>query len=105
MKSQCLEYKRNVRSKPDGVHRSDDQPRRYMMRMIRIFARFWLFALTLPLTNAKTRLHPCGAERINTWRRWYLLGVGYIFRSVFVLTREVAWLRYFRAGQPSIIKH
>ena len=31
-----------------------------------------------------------------------ILGVAYIFRSVFVLTREVAWLRHFRAGQPSV---
>ena len=29
-----------------------------------------------------------------------ILGVGYIFRSVFVLTREAAWLRHFRAGTP-----
>lgn len=31
-----------------------------------------------------------------------ILGMAYIFRSVFVLTREVAWLRHFRAGQPSV---
>ncbi|MEE2995624.1 MAG: flagellar motor protein MotA [Pseudomonadota bacterium] len=31
-----------------------------------------------------------------------ILGIGYIFRTVLVLTREVAWLEHFRAGQPSV---
>ena len=31
-----------------------------------------------------------------------LLGIGYIFRTVLVLTREVAWLEHFRAGQPAV---
>jgi len=30
------------------------------------------------------------------------LGIIYIFRTVTVLTREVAWLQHFRAGQPPI---
>tara|TARA_Y100001970_G_scaffold248983_1_gene319047 strand:+ start:1087 stop:2205 length:1119 start_codon:yes stop_codon:yes gene_type:complete len=29
-----------------------------------------------------------------------VLGIGYIFRTVVVLTREVAWLENYRAGQP-----
>ena len=32
------------------------------------------------------------------------LGIIYIFRTVFVLTREVAWLERFRAGQPAVSK-
>jgi hypothetical protein len=31
-----------------------------------------------------------------------LLGIIYIFRTVFVLTREAAWLEHFRAGQPAV---
>jgi hypothetical protein len=31
-----------------------------------------------------------------------VLGIGYIFRTVLILTREVAWLEHFRAGQPAI---
>ena len=31
-----------------------------------------------------------------------VLGIMYIFRTVTVLAREVAWLEHFRAGQPPI---
>ena len=31
-----------------------------------------------------------------------ILGIGYIFRTVFVLTSDVAWLESFRAGQPTL---
>ena len=75
-------------------------PRRYMIRMIAFLLAVLVVALTL-LPSIKTAF-TSNAALNGLILGVLILGVAYIFRSVFVLTREVAWLRHFRAGQPSV---
>ena len=75
-------------------------PRRYLIRMIMFLAAVATVALVLApglqdafMSNAALNGLILGV---------IVLGIGYISRAVLVLTREVAWLEHFRAGQPSI---
>lgn len=75
-------------------------PRRYLIRMIVFLAAVATVALVLApglqdafMSNAALNGLILGVM---------VLGIGYISRAVLVLTREVAWLEHFRAGQPSI---
>ena len=75
-------------------------PRRYLIRMIVFLAAVATVALILApglqdafMSNAALNGLILGVM---------VLGIGYISRAVLVLTREVAWLEHFRAGQPSI---
>lgn len=75
-------------------------PRRYLIRMIVFLAAVATVALVLApglqdafMSNAALNGLILGV---------IVLGIGYISRAVLVLTREVAWLEHFRAGQPSI---
>ena len=75
-------------------------PRRYLIRMIAFLLAVVTVALTL-LPSLKSAFISNAA--LNGLILGVLvLGVAYIFRSVFVLTREVAWLKHFQAGQPPV---
>ena len=75
-------------------------PRRYLIRMIAFLLAVLVVALML-LPSIKTAFISNAALN-GLILGVLILGVAYIFRSVFVLTREVAWLGHFRAGQPSV---
>ena len=75
-------------------------PRRYLIRMIIFLAAVAAVAVVLfPGMRDAFLSNPA----LNGLILGVLvLGIGYIFRTVLVLTREVAWLEHFRAGQPAI---
>jgi hypothetical protein len=75
-------------------------PRRYLIRMIVFLAAVATVAAAL---FAGMRDAFVSNAALNGLILGVLvLGIGYIFRTVLILTREVAWLEHFRAGQPAI---
>ena len=75
-------------------------PRRYLIRMIVFLAAVLAVAVVLyPGMRDAFMSNPA----LNGLILGVLvIGISYIFRAVIVLTREVAWLEHFRAGQPAI---
>lgn len=75
-------------------------PRRYLIRMILFLAAVAVVAggLYTGIDNAFAANPALNGLILGV----LLLGIIYIFRTVIVLAREVAWLEHFRAGQPAI---
>jgi hypothetical protein len=79
------------------------EPRRYLLRMI-AFVVVVLAVVTFLLADLAS------AFRSNTGLNGLivgvtLLGVGYAFRQVLLLTREVRWIEDFRTGRPALSEH
>ncbi|MEC7488141.1 MAG: flagellar motor protein MotA [Pseudomonadota bacterium] len=75
-------------------------PRRYLIRML-------IFLAVVAAVAGALYTGMRGAFMANPALNGLILGVLflgiiYIFRTVLVMTREVAWLEHFRAGQPAI---
>ncbi|MGB0630783.1 MAG: flagellar motor protein MotA [Alphaproteobacteria bacterium] len=75
-------------------------PRRYLIRMIVFLAA--VAAVAAVLYPGMRDAFMSNAALNGLILGVLVLGIGYIFRAVLVLTREVAWLEHFRAGQPAI---
>ena len=75
-------------------------PRRYLVRML-VFIGAMIILATVLSGGIKDAFMANGA--LNGLIVGVLvLGMVYIFRTVFVLIRDVAWLESFRAGQPAL---
>ena len=75
-------------------------PRRYLVRML-LFIGAMIILVTVLSGGIKDAFMANGA--LNGLIVGVLvLGMVYIFRTVFVLIRDVAWLESFRAGQPAL---
>ncbi len=75
-------------------------PRRYLIRML-VFLSAVIVLVTVLVGGIEDAFMANGA--LNGLIVGILvLGVGYIFRTVFVLTRDFAWLESFRAGQLAL---
>ena len=75
-------------------------PRRYLIRMIVFLAA--VAAVAAALFAGMRDAFVSNAALNGLILGVLVLGIGYIFRTVLILTREVAWLEHFRAGQPAI---
>ena len=75
-------------------------PRRYLIRMLVFLAAVALVAAALFAGIRDAFMANAALNGLIVGV--LLLGIIYIFRTVFVLTREVAWLEHFRAGQPGL---
>ncbi len=75
-------------------------PRRYLIRMILFLVA--VVALASVLYNGLQEAFFSNPALNGLILGVLFLGIIYIFRTVTVLTREVAWLQHFRAGQPPI---
>ena len=75
-------------------------PRRYLIRMIVFLAAVATVAFVLAPSLQDAFMSNAALNGLILGVM--VLGIGYISRAVLVLTREVAWLEHFRAGQPSI---
>ena len=75
-------------------------PRRYLIRMLVFLAAVALAAAALFAGIRDAFMANAALNGLIVGV--LLLGIIYIFRTVFVLTREVAWLEHFRAGQPAL---
>ena len=75
-------------------------PRRYLIRMVVFLAA--VAAVAAALFAGMRDAFVSNAALNGLILGVLVLGIGYIFRTVLILTREVAWLEHFRAGQPAI---
>ena len=75
-------------------------PRRYLIRMFVFLAAVALLAAALFAGIRDAFMANAALNGLIVGV--LLLGIIYIFRTVFVLRCEVAWLEHFRAGQPPV---
>ncbi len=73
-------------------------PRRYLIRMIIFLGT--VAAVAIALFSGMRDAFISNPALNGLILGVLVLGIGYIFRTVVVLTREVAWLENYRAGQP-----
>jgi len=75
-------------------------PRRYLVRMVIFLGA--VIVLAGVLSGGIRDAFMANAALNGLIVGVLILGIGYIFRTVFVLTSDVAWLESFRAGQPTL---
>lgn len=75
-------------------------PRRYLIRMVVFLCA--VLVLAAVLSGGIRDAFMANAALNGLIIGVLLLGIVYIFRTVFVLTSDVAWLESFRAGQPTL---
>jgi hypothetical protein len=75
-------------------------PRRYLVRMVIFLGA--VIVLAGVLSGGIRDAFMANAALNGLIIGVLILGIGYIFRTVFVLTSDVAWLESFRAGQSTL---